>query len=145
MVDHGLSIKASQEAEPLTPRRKDGRCGRCSGHLGYDDDLEGDKCANCGRLAGPPPPPTAEEVRAGVLSELTALADGMLSASEFWALYVSLDDVAAICGAHKKNFREWLRYNGYLPERRRSPVSGKWADFLLIDVAKAAIKHRKGD
>ena len=54
-------------------------------------------------------------------------------------------DVAAICGAHKKNFREWLRYNGYLPERRRSPVSGKWADFLLIDVAKAAIKHRKGD
>ena len=128
----------------------------------YDDDLQGDKCRSCGRLAGPAPAPevitdeditdedkgslpmTAEEVRASVLAELTTLAAEIIPPAQFWASYVSLDNLAQVVGMQKKNFREWLRYNGYLPERRRNPKSGKWADFLLIDTAKAAIKHRIG-
>ena len=132
-------------AAPLTPRTRAGLCGRCGGLLSYDQDLEGDKCSSCGRLAGPPPPPTAEEVRQGVLSELTTLAAEIIPPAQFWATYVSVDDLAQVLGMqNKKNFREWLRYNGYLPERRRNPKSGKWADFLLIDTAKAAIRHRVG-
>ena len=128
----------------LTPRRPNGTCGRCEGLVSDQGDDLGPKCSNCGRIAGPPPPPTAEEVRAAVLSELADLAAEIIPPEQFWSTYVSLDDLAQVVGMQKKNFREWLRYNGYLPERRRNPKSGKWADFLLIDTAKAAIKHRIG-
>ena len=143
MVDQTVSFRDKQEAEPLTLRKGD-RCGTCGGFLAFDDDLEGDKCRSCGRLAGPALPPTPEEVRATVLSELADLAAEIIPPEQFWSTYVSLDDLAQVVGMQKKNFREWLRYNGYLPERRRNPKSGKWADFLLIDTAKAAIKHRIG-
>ena len=147
-MTRGVAPPRTEAAAPLTPRTRAGLCGRCSGLLSYDADLEGDKCRTCGRLAGPPPeppPPTPEEVRAAVLSELTALAAAIIPDAEFWARYVSVDDLAEVLGmTNKKNCREWLKFNGYLPERRRNPKSGKWTDFLLIDTAKAAIRHRVG-
>ena len=96
----------------------------------------GDVCRNCSRLAGPAPAKyqseimpagpapdpvlvsaelitssvtrTPEEIRASVLEELTAMAEGMMTAEEFWEKYVLVDDIALICGAHKKNFRSFL-------------------------------------
>ena len=132
-----------EAAAPLTPRRADGACGTCGGRLVYDQDFTSDKCFACSRLAGPALL-TPGEVRAGVLAELTALAAEIIPPAQFWSTYVSLDDLAQVLGMQKKNCREWLRYNGYLPERRRNPKSGKWADFLLIDTAKAAIRQRVG-
>ena len=142
---YSLMVTKRQEgAAPLTPRTRAGLCGRCGGRLVYDQDFTSDKCRSCSRLAGPAPR-SPEEVRQGILSELTTLAAEIIPPAQFWAQYVAVDDLAQVLGmTNKKNCREWLRYNGYLPERRRNPKSGKWADFLLIDTAKAAIRHRVG-
>ena len=122
----------------------------------YDVDLQADKCRSCSREAGPASPEvltdedkrssqmTAEEIRQSILNELVALAEGMLTDEEFWQKYVLLDDVAKICGAGKKSFRDWCSYQEYPYERRRSPISGKWSHFFLIDTAKKAIRHRVG-
>ena len=129
---------------PLVPMTRAGKCGRCGGLLSYDADLGGDKCSSCGRLAGPAPP-TPEEIRQEVLTELTSMAAEIIPPEQFWATYVPVDDLVDVMGIqNRKGLREWLKKHGYLSERRRNPKSGKWADFLEIPVAKAAIQHRVG-
>ena len=96
--------KLPDQAEPLTPRSSDNRCGRCGGLLAYDEDFERDKCRSCSRLAGPssgPSSPTPDEIRQSVLSELAELfADADPAA--FWGKYVSVGDLARLLLTERK-------------------------------------------
>ena len=65
-----MITKRQTGAAPLIPRTRAGLCGTCSGKLVYDEDFASDKCRSCSRLAGPAPR-SPEEVRQGILSELT--------------------------------------------------------------------------
>ena len=144
MVTHREPLGRKQEgAAPLMPRTATGKCGTCSGTIFYDADLSGDKCQACGRLAGPAPPPTPEEIRAGILHDLTAQAEGLLSPEDFAKTFVSLADLGRICGVSKKSFREWLLYHSWKFERRRSPTTGKWAHYVTVEQAKAVIEARR--
>ena len=132
-------LKAS--AAPLTPRTRAGRCGTCSGLLSYDADLQADVCRQCNRQAGPPLPPTPEEVRAQVLAELSTMASG-LDPVTFWQTYVLVNEVATIIGMNGKAFREWARRNGFELVKKRNPSTGKRADFLSVETAREIIRFR---
>ena len=140
MVDPAVSLKPHQEAAPLTPRTAGGRCGTCDGHLSYDVDLEADKCRTCSRLAGPALR-TPEQVRAEVLAELTTMAVG-LDHVTFWSTFVLVNTVAEIVGMNSKMFRQWTRLNKFEIVVKRNPSTGKRADFLTVDTAKAVIRFR---
>ena len=140
MVDKRRPGPKQEAAAPLTPRRADGACGRCGGLIADQGDDLGPKCSNCGRIAGPPTP---EEIRAGILRELTSQAEGLLSPEDFAKTYVSLADLGRICGVSKKSFREWLLYHSWKFERRRSPTTGKWAHYVTVEQAKAVIEARR--
>ena len=122
----------------LTPRRG-GTCGRCGGLLADQGDDLGPKCCACGRIAGPP---TAEEIRAGILRELTSQAEGLLSPEDFAKTFVSLADLGRICGVSKKSFREWLKYHDWKFAKRRSPSTGKWAQYVTVMDAQKIISAR---
>ena len=128
---------------PVVPRTSAGRCGTCDGHLSHDEDLQGDSCSNCGRLAGPAPM-TAEEVRAAVLAELTAMAEG-LDPVTFWQTYILANTLATIIGMNSRAFRQWARLNKFELVTKRNPNTGKRAAFLEVNVAKAIIKARIGN
>ena len=128
-------------AAPLTPRTGDGRCGTCAGLLAYDEDLSGDKCQACGRIARPPPPPTPEEIRARVLAELSTMAEG-LDPTSFWQTFILVNEVATIIGMNGKAFRQWARLNGFELVTKRNPNTGKRAAFMEVETAKAIIRFR---
>ena len=130
-------------AAPLTPRTRAGLCGKCGGLIGDHGDDLGPKCANCGRIAGPAPPPTPEEIRAGILADLTAQAEGLLSPEDFASTYVSLADLGRICGVSKKSFREWLKYHDWKFQKRRSPANGRWAQYVTVMDAQRIIEARR--
>ena len=128
---------------PVVPRTPGGRCGTCQGLLCFDPDREGDVCRNCSRLAGPAPM-TAEEVRAAVLAELTAMAEG-LDPVTFWQTYILANTLATIIGMNSRAFRQWARLNKFELVTKRNPNTGKRAAFLEVNVAKAIIKARIGN
>ena len=129
------------EAAPLTPRTADGRCGTCDGFLAHDADLKADKCRNCSRLAGPAPPPTPEEVRASVLAELIAMAEG-LDPTTFWQTFILVNTVAEIIGMNSRMFRQWLRLNKFELVTKRNPSTGKRSAFVTVEVAREIIRFR---
>ena len=145
MVDHTSRATPRQSiARPLMPRTRAGRCGTCGGLLTFDEDLSGDKCCACGRLAGPAPPPTPEEIRSSILADLTAQVEGLLSQEDFAKTYVLLADLGRICGSSNlKVFREWLTYHEWPVSRRRSPSTGQWARYVTVSDAQAIIRARQ--
>ena len=140
MVDQAVSTKKGQEPEPLTPRTPGGRCGTCDGFLAYDVDLQADVCRSCGRSAGPALR-TPEQVRAEVLSELTAMAEG-LDPVTFWQTYILCNTVAEIIGMNSRMFRQWLRLNGFEIVTKRNPTTGKRSAFLTVEMAREIIRFR---
>ena len=138
-----MVTKRPEGAAPRTPRTRAGLCGRCGGLIADHGDDLGPKCSNCGRIAGPPPPPTPEEIRAGILADLTAQAEGLLSPEDFAKTFVSLADLGRICGVSKKSFREWLLYHGWKFQKRRSPANGRWAQYVTVEQAKSVIEARR--
>lgn len=133
-----VPIGPRAEAEPqMTPRRADGRCGRCGGLIVHDVDL-GDKCSMCGRVAGPRIE-TAEEIRKRVKSELTALASG-LDPAQFWQSYFLSSELARIVGLSSGQLTAWMRSNSFSTTRKRNPNTGKKSHFLTIADAKRVIE-----
>ena len=128
----------------LTPRREDGTCGKCAGHLLDQGDALGMKCITCGRLAGPPPPPpppTAEEVRAEVLAGLAKMYEAG-DPAEFWKKYILFRDLAAILFTEPKTLQSWFSRGGYKTVIHRNPENGKRSVFVRIEDAKAVILAR---
>ena len=145
-----MAVKRENAIQPpVTARQPNGTCGRCGGLIADQGDDLGPKCSNCGRAAGPappppePPPPTPEEIRAGILRELTSQAEGLLSPQDFAKTYVSLADLGRICGVSKKSFREWLKYHGWKFAKRRSPSTGKWALYMTLKDSRKVIEARQ--
>ena len=87
---------------------------------------------------------TAEEVRAAVLAELTAMAEG-LDPVTFWQTYILANTLATIIGMNSRAFRQWARLNKFELVTKRNPNTGKRAAFLEVNVAKAIIKARIGN
>ena len=122
----------------ITPRRQDGRCGKCNGHVEDGGDGMGEKCLNCGRLAGKIP----GEVRAAILKDLAALFEDADPAI-FWSKYVSFGDLAQILLTERKTLLGWCARNGLKPKPRRHPDTGKRSLFFTIGEAQALIAARR--
>ena len=69
------------------------------------------------------------------------MAEG-LDPVAFWKTYVLVNEVAEIIGMNSKMFREWARRNGFELVKKRNPSTGKRADFLSVETAKAVIRFR---
>ena len=71
-------------------------CLNCKTTILYHDSDDAITCQSCGKpwTVPPPTPPTAEDIRAEVLQELTELAQPV--ADKFWHKYVALQDVAKL-------------------------------------------------
>ena len=136
---HGAVGDLQEATAKTTPRREDGPCGHCGGAIYLDPDL-GFTCRMCNRAAGPPTP---EEIRRGILRELTSQAEGLLSPEDFAATFVSLADLGRICGVSKKSFREWLKYHGWTFDWKRSPSNGRWAHYVTVQDARKIIAARR--
>ena len=155
MVTGRMPVGESRESGvpvAMAPRTPAGRCGTCDGLLLHDEDFGADKCASCSRLAGPAPAPpadpappspapTPEEVRASVLAELTSLAEG-LDPVTFWQTYILANTLATIIGMNSKAFRQWARLNKFELVVKRNPNTGKRANFLTVETARAVIRFR---
>ena len=137
-----MVTKRQEGAAPLTPRSRAGLCGKCGGQLTFDQDLSGDKCRSCGRLAGPAPPPTPEEIRQGVLTELANSFDDS-DPSIFWARFVLVADLARILLTERKTLLGWCYTNKFKPTTRRHPDTGRRVLFLTVEQAKAVIEARR--
>ena len=137
-----MVTKRQTGAAPLMPRTATGKCGRCSGKLVYDADLSADKCFACSRLAGPPPPPTPEEIRQAVLEELANSFEDA-DPAKFWAKYVSITDLATLLLTQRKTLLSWCFHNKIKPTPRRHPDTGKRVLFLTVEQAKEIIELRR--
>ena len=113
------ALPKQEIAAPLIPRTTKGRCGTCAGLLTHDDDLSGDKCQACGRLAGPAPP-TPAEVRAEVLAELGKLYEAG-DPAEFWKKYVLFADLARLVFTEPKTLQSWFSRGGFKTVIHRHP------------------------
>ena len=117
---HGAVGDLQEATAKTTPRREDGPCGHCGGAIYLDPDL-GFTCRMCNRAAGPPTP---EEIRRGILRELTSQAadiralrkgakDGPLSVEEGSRTLL----IASLAAALVKNVCSWLAHNQRLGGR----------------------------
>ena len=140
-----MVTKRQTGAAPLIPRRASGKCGTCSGHIYHDNDLEADVCRQCNRQAGPaplPPPPTPEEIRQGVLTELANSFDDS-DPSIFWARFVLVADLARILLTERKSLLGWCYTNKFKPTPRRHPDTGRRVLFLTVEQARSIIEARR--
>ena len=143
MYDADAPLGAYQDgARPaLKPRLTDGRCGHCGGDLRETPDGE-IACWQCSRTSSLSPAQTPEEVRGLVRKELQELAKG-LDPIVFWRTYVTLSELSDICGMHLRNFRPWMKRNGFEYETKKHPTTGKRCGFVPVEVAKQIIKSRQ--
>ena len=137
-----LMVTKRPGAAPLTPRTRAGLCGRCGGRVADQGDDLGPKCANCGRIAGPPPPPTPAEIRQGVLTELAELFEDS-DPAVFWKKYVSVTDLSEVLLTGRKVLLGWCYNNKIKPTPRRHPDTGKRSLFLSVAEAKEIIELRR--
>ena len=128
-------------AAPLTPRTRAGLCGTCGGQLTFDQDLSGDKCRSCSRLAGPAPR-TPAEIRQGVLTELDDLFEDS-DPSVFWSKFVLVADLSRVLLTERKTLLGWCYTNKFLPTTRRHPDTGRRVLFLTVEQAKSVIEARR--
>ena len=131
-------------------------CPKCNGLLCEDwTDPAVIKCVNCGReydAPGATKPATkpydqpalteAEEVRAGVLEGLQAMADLYQPPEvEFWKRYVLSEDVSRMLNRQGRHIGEIRRALGITPWKTRAPGDAKTRQYLSIADAKRIIQH----